>query len=190
MRIIAGKYKGKTLFSRRDRNTRPTGGKVREAVFNICGDAVIDAHVIDLFAGTGAFGIEALSRGAASAVFVDSDKHAVDTIRKNIAACRAEAAAEVLYWDIRRNLNCLRHTGRRFDLVFMDPPYNTGAIAPAINNLLGADALAPGAVLIIEHDKNESVPADNARLAVDEVRQYGKTLVTFMRSVVEAVNNP
>ncbi|MGM0452869.1 MAG: 16S rRNA (guanine(966)-N(2))-methyltransferase RsmD [Thermodesulfobacteriota bacterium] len=189
MRIIAGKYKGKPLFSLRGKTTRPTGAKVREAIFNICGDTVADARVLDLFAGTGAFGIEALSRGADSAVFVDANKQAIDLIRKNIAACGADSAATVFCADIGDNLHCLYFCKTHFDLVFMDPPYRKNAIAPAIDNLIETGTLAPGAMVVIEHAADEPAPADKPCCPVTDVRRYGKTLVTFMRYMVEAEDN-
>ncbi len=189
MRIIAGKYRGKLLFCLRGNTTRPTGGKVREAIFNICGDTVVGARVLDLFAGTGAFGLEALSRGADSAVFVDASKQAVDVIRKNIAACGADSAATVLCADIGRNLHCLYSCNTLFDLVFMDPPYHKNAIAVAVDNIIKSGTLAPGAMVVIEHAANEPAPADKPCCPVIDVRRYGKTLVTFMRYMVEAEDN-
>jgi len=122
LRIIGGKFKGKKLLPLHGSATRPTAGMVREALFNICADRIRNARVLDLFAGTGAFGLEALSRGATAAVFIDSDKRAVELIRKNITACRATDAAMVFKCDAVSNLNCIGQPGYRFDLVFMDPP--------------------------------------------------------------------
>jgi 16S rRNA (guanine966-N2)-methyltransferase len=114
---------------------RPTADRVREALFSILATRPVDAAVLDLFAGTGALGLEALSRGAARAVFVDQAPAAIQAIRKNIQLCRAEAKAQVIQWNILNNLNCLRGESGRFDLIFIDPPYNRGLIPPALAHL-------------------------------------------------------
>ncbi|MFO8110930.1 MAG: 16S rRNA (guanine(966)-N(2))-methyltransferase RsmD [Desulfosalsimonadaceae bacterium] len=181
MRITAGIHKGRKLASLPGITTRPTSGKVREAIFNICRPVVTDANVLDLFAGTGAFGLEALSRGAAKAVFVDSDRRCVETIRKNIAACRETDRATVIRADITVNLNMLPASGIDFDLVFMDPPYHGQAVSPALDNLAAAETLAPGAIVIIEHDQYENIPEEKAGLKIIDRRKYGKTLVTLLK---------
>jgi 16S rRNA (guanine966-N2)-methyltransferase len=180
MQIIAGKHKGRKLATLPGNDMRPTSGKVREAIFGILSGLVDDAVVLDLFAGTGAFGLEAISRGAAKAVFVESDRRSIEIIRKNIAACGEDDRATVIRADIQSNLNLLPASGVSFDIVFMDPPYNRDAIRPAIENLVKTRTLAKGATLIIEHDKKEEIPADIAGMEIRDRRKYGKTIVTFM----------
>ncbi|MCF8110386.1 MAG: 16S rRNA (guanine(966)-N(2))-methyltransferase RsmD [Desulfobacteraceae bacterium] len=184
MRIIAGRFKGRRLYTPAGRQTRPTPGKVREAIFNICASAVPSACVADLFSGTGAMGIEALSRGARHAVFIDSDTKACRLIKNNLALCRAEDRAAVLCRDLLRGPGTLSGPNSIFNLVFMDPPYNRGALAPALENLLKSGTLAPGAVMVIEHAPTEPVPKSLPGLDVFDVRRYGKTLVTFMSYMV------
>lgn len=184
MQIIGGEFKGRKLFAPPGVKTRPTSGKVREAVFNICASIVHDARVADLFAGTGAMGIEALSRGARHAVFVEADRETARLIKKNLSACGAQDRAAVLCLDLLRGPQALAGLGSAFDLVFMDPPYNKEALAPALENLLKSGALAPGATVVIEHQPSEPVPAEMAELEVFDARRYGKTLVTFMSHVV------
>lgn len=184
MRIIAGKNRGRNLFSLPDRTTRPTSGKVREAVFNICAGRVRSARVADLFAGTGAFGLEALSRGAGYAVFVDSDRRAVATIEKNVTACRAEQQSRVLCRNILQDPGFLSSTGLFFDLVFLDPPYSAGALEPAIKNIAGGGALAPEALVIIEHAAADPLPGDLFGLQCTDQRKYGKTIVSFLSNMV------
>ncbi len=184
MRIIAGRYKGKKLLSLKGMATRPTSGKTREAVFNIIGDRISEAMVLDLFAGTGAFGLEAISRGAAGAVFIDSERRAVDLIRKNVAACRVEPFATVICWNILRNLRCLAGIGQPFDLVFIDPPYDQNAVLPALDNLVETGALAPGALIIVEHGLNETLPDTVSGLTVTDRRKYGRTRITFLTNCV------
>ncbi len=184
MQVIGGQFKRRKLLALPGRSTRPTSGKVREAVFNICARVVAGARVADLFAGTGAMGIEALSRGAAHAVFVESDRRAADLIKKNLAACRAEDRALVFCRDLLGNPGFLHQPGRDFDLVFMDPPYNRGAVAPALENLTKSGALAPGALAVIEHAPAESLPPASGPFEVFDQRKYGKTLVSFMKYMV------
>lgn len=185
MRIIAGKFKGRRLATPKGRNTRPTASKVREAVFNICGARFTNAVVADLFAGTGAFGLEAVSRGADFAVFIDSARPAIELIGKNIAACRAQERACVILWDAARNLTCLKRLGKQFDIVFADPPYGRGFLSGTLKNLACAESIAIGAVIILEHDLKEAlIPPEG--LAVVDQRRYGKTLVTFLEKIMTA----
>ncbi len=181
MRIIGGIHKGRKLASLPGKTTRPTSGKVREAIFNICSDDIPDANVLDLFAGTGAFGLEAISRGAARAVFVDSDRRGIDIIRKNIAACRENERTSVFCTDITTNLNMLLSAGLYFDIVFLDPPYHAHAAGKALDTLSGTGMLRKGAMVIVEHGKREEIPVDITGMEIIDRRKYGKTLVTFLK---------
>ncbi|MCF8094523.1 MAG: 16S rRNA (guanine(966)-N(2))-methyltransferase RsmD [Desulfobacteraceae bacterium] len=188
MQIIGGKFKGRKLFSLQGGKTRPTSGKVREAVFNICGGLVPGARVADLFAGTGAMGIEALSRGAKHAVFVEADPGAAGVIKKNLSACGAQDDSVVLCRDLLHGPGILADLNSAFDLVFMDPPYNRGVLLPALENLVKSDTLAPDAVVIIEHSRTEAVPAMPGGLKVYETRKYGKALVSLLSYMVASRN--
>lgn len=185
MRIITGECKGKKLFSLPGTATRPTADRVRESVFNILAPDIVNTSVLDLFAGTGALGLEALSRGAAGAVFIDALPAAVKIIQKNVAACRMEARARVICWDIGKNLNCLQSGAQAFDLVFMDPPYNKNLVAPTLLKLMKQNVLTDGATVIIEHSAAETVPQDLAGLPLTDQRVYGKTLVSFLSAVLQ-----
>jgi 16S rRNA (guanine966-N2)-methyltransferase len=181
MRIIGGELRGKKLAPLRGTAIRPTADRTREAVFNIISAKVPGANVLDLFAGTGAFGLEALSRGAARAVFVDNAAVALAAIEKNIAACRMQDRSRVIRWDIIRNLNCLGSVSQGFDLVFLDPPYNCNAVLPTLQNLVQSDALlAPGVTVIVEHAPSETITELPDGLALMDQRKYGKTLVSFL----------
>ncbi len=184
MQIIGGKFKGRKLSALRGLRTRPTSGKVREAVFNICSERVPGSSVADLFAGTGAMGIEALSRGAKHVVFVEADRKSVQLIRKNLAACGAGDMASVLCRDLLGGPEVLADLNSAFDLVFMDPPYHSGAIAPVLENLAKTGSLSPGALTVIEHSFSEPLPADAEGFEIIDTRRYGKTLVSFMSYVV------
>ncbi|MBS3808611.1 MAG: 16S rRNA (guanine(966)-N(2))-methyltransferase RsmD [Desulfobacterales bacterium] len=190
MQVIAGQFKGRKLFAPPGRSTRPTSGKVREAVFNICADIVRGAMVADLFAGTGAMGIEALSRGAGYTVFVEADRGAAELIKKNLAVCRALDRASVFCHDLRHASRVLENAGAAFDLVFMDPPYNAGALGPALQNLIKSGTLAPEAVVVVEHSPSEPVYRDPAVLEEFDRRRYGKTVVSFLSHVVANRKKP
>lgn len=187
LRIIAGALRGRRLATVPGLRTRPTADRTRESIFNIIGDAVRDAQVLDLFAGTGAYGIEALSRGAAAAVFVEIGRQALRVLHGNVAACGLEGRSRVIRWDAGRNLNCLGAGCGPFHLIFMDPPYHAGLVAPALQHLVDARCLAPGARIVVEHDDLEPVAAA-APYVLDDRRRYGKTLVSFL--VASPLNEP
>ena len=157
---------------------------MRESIFNILADRVKGAVVLDLFAGTGALGLEALSRGARSAVFVDNHRRSLDLLAKNIEACRMAATTRVIRWDIGRNLTCLSEAVASFDLVFMDPPYSKGLVAIALVHLDASGALGPGACIVIEHAADEALPQKRGRYHMADQRKYGKTLVSFIDYVI------
>jgi 16S rRNA (guanine966-N2)-methyltransferase len=174
VRIVAGKFKGRRLSAPAGRATRPTADRVREALFSILGP-LDGERVLDLFAGSGALGIEALSRGAADAVFVDSDPRAASAIRGNLEALGVESAVH------RRDaLAFLR--GQRdasFDLVFLDPPYSSASeLADPLSELLPA-ALSERALIVSESDKR--TPLELTLPLVDE-RIYGETRITIHRA--------
>ena len=124
MRIIGGELKGRKLISVRGHHTRPTADRTREAIFNILGSRVHGAMVLDLFAGTGALGIESISRGAERVVFIDTYKRAISVLQRNIDAFSLGKKTTVIQWNILKNLDCIQSIDHAVDLVFMDPPYN------------------------------------------------------------------
>ena len=171
MRIVAGAYGGRRLAAPRGGRTRPTADRVREALFSMLGP-VGDARVLDLFAGSGALGLEALSRGAAEATFVDSSSAAVRAVRTNLEALGA--GAEVRRVDARAFLRNARAAGRQYDLVFLDPPYRRAAeLGRELSEALPA-VLAPGARVVSESDRRD--PLELAFPLVDE-RRYGDTII-------------
>lgn len=180
MRIISGDLKGKKLFSLQGNLTRPTADRVRESIFNIFASKISNADVLDLFAGTGAFGIEALSRGATSAVLIDLSLDAIKIIQRNITSCKMENRTNIIKWDIVKNLNCLYAKKPVYDLVFMDPPYNQNAIKPALENLAKSRSLKKDASVIIEHSRLETIPGDLRDFNLTDHRKYGKTYVSFL----------
>lgn len=184
MRIISGKLGGRKLFSLSGRRVRPTSDRVREALFNILADRVAAATVLDLFAGTGALGIESVSRGARTAVSIDNSRDAVRIIEKNISRLALEKSIRMIKWDIARNLNCIQTTEPVYDLVFMDPHYERGLVEKALDNLHHSRSVIPGAMLVVEHSRREGLPADRGFLDMADQRKYGKTLVSFLTYMV------
>ncbi len=184
MRIISGRFKGKKLHSVRGLTIRPTADRLRESIFSILSHRVLNAMVLDLFAGTGALGMEALSRGAESAVFVDNNPGALSVIQRNITSCSFDKQAHIIKWDIKKNLNCLKSAGTAFDLVFMDPPYNQGMVKPALFNLEQTGSLEKGARIVVEHSPLESIPDPVFMFEIADQRKYGKTLVSFLTHMV------
>ncbi|MBM4284487.1 MAG: 16S rRNA (guanine(966)-N(2))-methyltransferase RsmD [Deltaproteobacteria bacterium] len=181
MRIIAGHLKGRRLAPVKGR-TRPTGAKVREAIFNILGEAVAGVRVLDLFAGTGALGLEALSRGAQEAVFVEDHPAALAALRRNLEELAVRSQARVLALPVRTALKKLSRGRERFGLVFLDPPYDQGLLAPALQALVTAGVLAPGAWVAAEMSSREEAPVLPGALSLVETRRYGDTQVAFYRS--------
>lgn len=183
MRVISGSLKGRRLVSPTGQATRPTADRIKESVFNILASSIVNRRALDLFAGTGALGIEALSRGAASAVFIDQAKPALDALRRNIGNLGLEDRSRIIRWDIRKNLNCLA-SSPPFDLVFMDPPYATGAVTPALKSLIACGALETSARIVIEHSDREIIAPRMDPLTLIDQRRFGKTLVSFLDAVV------
>ena len=182
MRIIAGEARGRTLVAPPGSGTRPTQDYVRESLFNILSPRLAGARVLDLFAGTGALALEALSRGADFAVLCDRDRMALSCIRKNVAAVRAEDRCRVFPGDYAACIRSLSGQGKEgFDLVFLDPPYrmeNTGEIAGL---LMDADLLLPGFLVVCEHRRG-APPAFDGRFRAADLRRYGDTEITFLSS--------
>ena len=184
MRIIGGNLKAKKLYSADGMVIRPTSDRLRESIFNILSFHVKQAVVLDLFAGTGAFGIEALSRGAESALFIDTHNGALSVIKRNIKTCGLENKAKIRKWDIIKNLNCIKSYRATFDLIFLDPPYNKNFLQPTLRNLRKVGSVKKGACLIIEHSLLEPIPLDFPEYELQDQRQYGKSLVSFLTYIV------
>ena len=184
MRIISGDLKGKKIRSIKGTKTRPTSDRLRESIFNIIAFNVQHTRILDLFAGTGAFAIEALSRGDRFAVFIDISKSAVSAIRENIKSCNLDDRVKVIKWDITKNLTCVEHSKPAFDLVFMDPPYDKNFLKPTLLNLHLSRCMKKGCLIIVEHSLHEPIPKDPAVFEITDQRKYGKTLVSFLNYVI------
>ncbi len=180
MRIIAGEFKGRRLAPVKGR-IRPTSDKVREALFSILGPEVEGAAVLDLFAGTGALALEALSRGAREAVLVEDQAAALEVLRRNLETLGVAERTRVLPVPVQRALNTLAGRGEKFNLVFLDPPYGRGLAGATLKALAAAGLLAPEAVVVAEHSPREILPEHLGHLRLSRSRRYGDTQVAFYR---------
>ncbi len=178
MRIIAGSLGGRILAPVKGR-IRPTAAKVREAVFNILGESVLEARVLDLFAGTGALGIEALSRGAHEAVFVEDHPGALKVLRRNLEDLGLVDRSRVLPLPVAGALKKLAAQGEKFGLVFMDPPYGGEVAAATLTALAAAAILSPSAWVVAEHSSRQGLPDAVGQLARRQLKRYGDTQVSF-----------
>jgi len=178
MRIIAGEFKGRRLAAVKGR-VRPTSDRVREAIFSVLGQAVVEALVLDLFAGTGALSLEALSRGARDAVLVEEHASALKILRDNIKTLGLESHTRVLALPVMRALKKLAGQGEQFSLVFLDPPYEQGLALKTLAALQDSDLLLPEARVVAEHSQRETLPEQVGRLNLSQSRRYGDTQVAF-----------
>ena len=182
MRIIAGAYKGRRLATPRGDVTRPTADQVRIALMDTLTPWLPGARLLDLFAGAGGVGLEALSRGAAHATFVERDARAVAALRDNIATLGVAEAARVIRDDVLRALPGLARAGQRFGLVFLDPPYETDLTARTLAALGEGTVVADGALVVAQH-LTKRAPADTAgMLRAFRTRRFGETTLTFFRA--------
>ncbi|MBI5904967.1 MAG: 16S rRNA (guanine(966)-N(2))-methyltransferase RsmD [Deltaproteobacteria bacterium] len=178
MRVVAGKWRGRPLRAPRGESVRPTTGMVREAVFGILGARVEGARVLDLFAGTGAMAIEALSRGAAEAVLVESSRKAVTILKGNLDSVGVSPGT-VMAMDYRAALRKLAARGAKFSLVFVDPPYGKGIVGESAAELARHGVLSAGAVVAAERAARDPLDRMPGGWELLTDRKYGDTRVTL-----------
>lgn len=182
MRITGGRIKGRRLTALQGMSIRPTSDKVREAIFSLLGQDLREIRVLDLFSGTGSLGIEALSRGASRALFIDHSVQAIALLARNLRLCGYETLGDVLTGDVIRTLKSTIFLNQgRFDLVFIDPPYGTGLIPHVLERLLCTGALANPSIAVVESSKTDELPETTGRLEMMERRTYGDTKLTLYR---------
>ena len=173
MRIVGGKYKGRVLLEFKGKDIRPTSDKARESLFNILQFKIAGATFLDLFCGTGAMGIEALSRGAASVMFIDSAREAIDVVKENARFVGFFDKSRFLVSDYRNYIR--KASGRdKFDLVFIDPPYAMQCCAEAAKKLSESGMLADGAILVLESGEEEIDLSSLTSFEVIKSTHYGK----------------
>ena len=179
MRITGGEVKGRRLESPKGMAIRPTSDRVREALFNIIGQDLFGLNVLDLFAGTGSLGIEALSRGASHAVFVDKSQKSINLIKKNLELCGYQDSGIVkrlnLKYGIPRNHRLLKDA---FDLIFLDPPYYETLIPILLKDLINAHVLSSESRVVAESPKGKCLPVSVGNLETLKTRSHGDTTIT------------
>jgi len=182
MRIITGKARGLHLNVPKNYDVRPTADRVKESLFNIIGSKIVDAAVLDLFAGSGNLGLESWSRGARLVQFVDNSRVSLRLTESNIQKCRAEAECKVLKHDAEAAVDLLYKQGQRFDLVFVDPPYNKGWVQKILVKLEKNPILAESGWLVAEHSMHDDIAiAVSDGYEIFRRQQYGETVLTFIR---------
>jgi 16S rRNA (guanine966-N2)-methyltransferase len=180
LRVIAGELRGRRLLTMPGHVVRPTADRVREALFDILGPTVRGADFLDAFAGTGAIGIEALSRGAASVVFIENARAIVELLNRNLDLTgMAATKARVLPWDLARAIRSLEEDGLDFDIIFLDPPYAGDDLDAALQVVSRSRLLREGGVVVAEHESRRSA-IDAGELIARRTAAYGRTSLTFL----------
>jgi 16S rRNA (guanine(966)-N(2))-methyltransferase RsmD len=185
VKIIAGTLKGRRLVSPRGLGTRPTADQVRIALMDTLAPSLPGARFLDLFAGAGGVGLEALSRGAARAVFVERDAAAIAALRRNVGALGVDDRARVLRADVERALGLLA-ADERFELVFLDPPYGADLVATTLTHLGAGGLTVAGALVIAQHFTKQPPPGETGALTAFRTRRFGETTLTFFRAGASA----
>ncbi len=187
MRVISGQARGLKLKAPEGLETRPTTDKIKESFFNIISPELYEAEFLDLFSGSGGIGIEALSRGALSAVFVDNSHKSTEVIKDNLTRARLMDKAQVIKGNVLSVIASLGVAGRQFDIIFMDPPYSKGLVEASLDAIHNADILKDGGFIVAEQSVNEpEIHTDG--FEVYRIKDYKRTTkMTFLR---KASDNP
>ncbi|MDO8662847.1 MAG: 16S rRNA (guanine(966)-N(2))-methyltransferase RsmD [Candidatus Omnitrophota bacterium] len=179
MRITTGIYKGRNLGM--PKGIRPTQNKTRKALFDILGNNVEGLSFLELFAGSGAVGFEALSRGAKVSVLVEEDPECVSAIKKNIELLKVFGSCILYPIDSQRAIKSLHQSGKSFDIIFLDPPYYQDLVKKTLQTLEAYDILSPNGLIIAQHFKKENLPDDLGVLSLFKQYKYGSTLLSLFR---------
>ena len=185
MRIIGGTFRSRLIDMPKGVEIRPTQDRVREAIFNILGN-ISGKSVLDLFSGSGAFGLESISRGASKATFVENNIRCVQTIEKNLESLQIPANQyDVIKRSALRAVYDFEAEGLNYDIVFMDPPYHKELAKNCLINLDSCDILSQFATVVVEHYKLDELSFDLETLVIDKEREYGDTVITFLKRNIE-----
>jgi 16S rRNA (guanine(966)-N(2))-methyltransferase RsmD len=179
LRVISGTLKGRKLASFRGRHVRPTADRVRESLFNILNRSWEDRDAIDLFAGTGGLGIEALSRGAARVVFIEQHPRALDVLEKNIRTLGLGSRCEIVPMSVDEGVRVLQRKQQTFDVAFLDPPYGSGLADSALHLLSRGAIMRRCGVIVAEHHFREEISSSYGTFALSDRRRYGETVISF-----------
>ena len=188
MRVVAGKFKGRRLKTIKGTDVRPTADRVKESLFRIFGEQVVDADFLDLCAGTGSIGLEALSQGAKSTTFVDSNYHCIRIIESNLEMCgfnRKQPHVQLIHLDARKALTRLDKRNAKFDLIYFDPPYASKIYESCVRQIAEGDLLSPAGLLVVEHGKVQEADWTECsildELVLSRQERYGDTMLSFYR---------
>ncbi len=184
MRIIGGKHKGTKLYTLEGLATRPTLDRVKESLFSIIQFEIPQATVLDLFSGSGALGLEAISRGANKAVLCDVSKKAIGIIEKNVEKMKEKQVVEIINKDYKQALLDLKHENHKFDLIFLDPPYQTDFLEKSIQMIAQYDLLNKNGIIVLETEKKELKEKINEFNLFDvyNEKKYGRVILIFLKS--------
>lgn len=176
MRIIAGELKGRRLTSPSDYRVRPTTDKVKEAIFSMISPYIQDSIIFDMFAGTGNLGLEAISRGAKRAYFIDRDRTSIGLVRQNVLYCKVEDRAVIMMADYASAIGKL---SEQADVIFLDPPYDAGYMVNCIEMISENDLLVDDGVIVAEHSSAETLPEEIGEMMLIKTKRYGKISVSL-----------
>ena len=185
LRVVAGVQKGRRLKRPVGPGLRPTSARVKEALFSIIADRLPNAQVLDLYAGTGALGLEALSRGAREVVFVENQESSINVLRENIQHCSLTECCSIIAEDVEKFLTNIPspHDTKTFDLVFADPPYEISNLEPLLSKLDTAQRVAKNGFVVVEHFKKTLLPLRIGQLQQSRQSRYGDTILSFYQLI-------
>lgn len=186
MRVISGKAKGRRLIGPKGGAVRPTADRIKESLFNILPRDLSGMKILELFAGTGNVSIEALSRGAENVLLVDASERSARIIRENLQRLELKNRAQLWVMPVRRALKAVARQGQKFDLIFLDPPYDQKLVGRSLELIASVDPLYPSAVVVAEHSVREAVKSSYGFLSLNDQRRYGDTLLSFFRHAAAA----
>jgi 16S rRNA (guanine(966)-N(2))-methyltransferase RsmD len=188
MRVISGKAKGRRLIGPKGGAVRPTADRIKESLFNILPQDFSGMKILELFAGTGNVSIEALSRGAESVLLVDASERSARIIRENLQRLELKNRAQLWVMPVRRALNAVGRQGQKFDVIFLDPPYDQKLVGRSLELITSVDPVYPTGVVVAEHSVRETLKSSYRFLSLNDQRRYGDTLLSFFRHAA-AVNS-
>lgn len=186
MRVISGEFRGRNLEQLVGMEIRPTSDRVKESLFNILGTRLIDCAFLDLFAGTGGIGIEAYSRGASRVVFIDESAKSIKILKSNLDKLGISEKVEVHNTDYLNAINKLAYDNKKFDIIFIDPPYLKGYEQNALTQISECKMLADEGIIIVEHDLKDKMPESTGKLKLTRQNKYGNTMLSFYGLTLKA----
>lgn len=181
MRVISGSARGTHLKTLEGLNTRPTTDRIKESMFNLIQTYIYDKNILDLFSGSGSLGIEALSRGGNSAVFVEKHRKAVKVIEDNLTKTRLLEKATIMNNDVQDAISRLSKSNKKFDLIILDPPYSKDFILPVLKSLLEGQLVEKEGIIVIEHEKSDILDENLFGFQCIKTKQYGITSISIYK---------